>query len=132
MKTKRSLLLLVGMALAVGYSTAAADTLKCGAYITVPGYEAGAVLLVDGVVWHYPLLEELDAADVGWAEAMCWDPKSGRFSVSRSGVGVMMVKTKTFVESPELMAGHDAKARKAMQELWDEATGGFGGWTEGQ
>jgi len=32
--------------------------------------------------------------------------------------------TKEFASSDERVAGHDEAARKAMQELWDEATGG--------
>ena len=121
--SKRRLLLLTGVALVVGYSTAAADTLKCGAAITVPGYEPGTpVVLVDGAVWAHPL-DELGEVDVASIEITCWDPKSGNFSVVVPGVQIVMAKTKTFVESPELMAAHDAEARKAMQELWDAATG---------
>ena len=132
MKTKCSLLLLV-VALAVGYSPAAADMLKCYGEITVPGYEPRTpVILVDGEVWPHSLAEfGAGKVDVASIDITCWHPETGTFS-STPGVSLLIAKTKTFVQSPELMAAHDAEARKAMQELWDEATGGFGGWTERQ
>ncbi len=123
MSSKRRLLLLTGIALAVGYSTVAADTLKCGG-LSMPGYEQGApVFLIDGAVWDRPVAEisEVEFASI---QITCWHPESGRFSQSSPGFPAVILKTKTFVESPELMVAHDAQARKAMQELWNEATGG--------
>ena len=129
----RSLLLLTCMALALGYSPAAAETLKCGAAHTVPGYETGTpVILVDGEVWPHSLAEfGAGKVDVASIDITCWHPETGLFS-STPGVQVLIAMTKTFVQFPELVTTHDAKAREAMQGLWDRATGGFGGWTEGQ
>lgn len=122
MSPQRSLLLLV-VALAVGYSTAAADTLKCGG-LSMPGYEQGApVFLIDGAVWDHPVAEisEVEFASI---QITCWHPESGRFSQSSPGFPAVILQTKEFVASLELMAAHDERARQAMRDLYDSRTGG--------
>ncbi len=117
MKTKHRVLLLV-VALAVGYSPAAADTLKCRSIITIPGYDP--VTIVDGALYPYEKIGELALSSL---EIKCWDPKSGMFSASAAGVQVVIIQTKEFASSDDRVAAHDEWARKAMQELWDEVNG---------
>ena len=122
MSSKRSMLLLTGIALVVGYSTAAADTLKCPSPIQPPGYDnATPVTLIDGVV---RTVEEISEVDVHSVEIVCWDPETGDFVRAKGGVAVVVVMTKDFASSDERVAGHYEAVRKAMRELWDKATGG--------
>ena len=132
MKTKRSLLLLTGIALAVGYSPAAADTLKgCPRAATMPSYTdtQNFIVLLDGKV---SLLSQVppwaeQEADVASIEIRCWDPRTGDFAPDmvsgEGGVTVIVFITMAFASSDERVAEHDAEASKAMQELWDEVYG---------
>ena len=129
MMMKRSLLLLTGMVLLVGYSTAAAETLKCSS-AQWPRYDRSEpVALLDGKVadvLNKP--EATEGLEIASVEIWCWDPKSGDFiSTAEAGVPIIMVLTEEFVASSERMAGLKAEARKAMQEWWDSPTG----WWQG-
>ncbi len=131
MALKGSLLLLV-VALAVGYSPAAADTLKgCPQAVTMPSYTdtQNFIVLLDGKVSllsEVPPLAEQEA-DLASIEIRCWDPRTGDFAPNiisgEGGVTVIVFITMEFASSDERVAGHNEAACKAMQELWDEAYG---------
>ena len=126
MSSTRRLLFLTGTALVVGYSTAAAETLKCSS-AQWPGYDRSEPrVLVDGKISDFKLGEPLpsELGTVASLEIRCWDPKSGDFvSTAESGVPVIMILTEEFVASAETMAGLMVEARKAMQEWWDSPRG---------
>ena len=128
MKMTRRLLLLTGIALAGGYSTAAGDMLKCPSPITLPGYEEEpVVVLVDGKVADFKFSEgiEIDSEEI-WVEILCWDPTTGDFAMGAGvagGVNVLSFVTED-APSEERVAAVRKVANKALQELWDEAPGG--------
>ncbi len=106
MSSRRSVLLLV-VALAVGNSTAAADTLPCSQspVILPAGYTntQGLVVLLDGKV---SATSEVPGEEIERVIIMCWDPKTGDFVVNdvmtvEGTVPVMVFMTKEVASSDE-------------------------------
>ncbi len=99
----------------------------CSGGIDLPGGEPNeAVVIVDGELYSVGVTS-LDEVPVQRIEISCWSPETGEFTHNHSGpptrtIGVVFVTTKAFEESGETLAGLYTKARKVMQDLWDERT----------